>query len=425
MNRRTILVSVVAAVAVVSTVVIAATRQSSAAQSEQWVGTWADAQHAAATSGLTKTGFNNQTIRMTVRTSVGGDAARIRLSNAFGTKPLVIGDVTVAAPAVATATAALKSGSTHDVTFVGRHGVTILPGAQIISDPIDMDVSPLSELTVSIWLPTPTGPTTWHTVSRATSYMSEGDHTADTSDGNFTPIGVPNPIPGNTDSPWFYLSGVDVRTADSGGAIVVFGDSISDGWRSTLDANHRWPDDLANRLVALPADRHAPSVLDMSLSGNALGHQTPLVPQVGPNALSRVQRDVLSQTGVKTVILELGINDILLWGDTAGNIVGELHQVALQLHEAGLRVVVCTLMPFEGFRTWTEAGDKERMAVNSYIRSTSDFDAVVDLDSLMRDVDEPARLTHKYDSGDHVHPNDLGYQTIANAMPLDVLVPKS
>ncbi|HKD98178.1 MAG TPA: GDSL-type esterase/lipase family protein, partial [Micromonosporaceae bacterium] len=122
-------------------------------------------------------------------------------------------------------------------------------------------------------------------------------------------------------------------------------------------------------------------------------------------------------------VLELGINDILLWGDTAANIVTELHQVALQLHEAGLRVVVCTLMPWKGWRTWTEARDKERLAVNAYIRSTTDFDAVVDLDAVMRDVDEPDRLTFRYDSGDHVHPNDTGYQAIANAMPLDVLMP--
>ncbi|HKD97479.1 MAG TPA: hypothetical protein VKB69_07720, partial [Micromonosporaceae bacterium] len=292
MNRRMILVSAVALVAVASTIGVALTSQSSAAATGQWVGTWADAQHAAATTGLSKTGFENQTIRMTVRTSVGGDAARLRLSNTFGTKTLVIGDVTVAVPAAKGATAEIRADSVHDVTFSGRHTASILAGSQMLSDPIDMDVPAVSQLTVSIWLPGATGPASFHTVSRATSYMSDGDHTADVSGGDFTPIGVPNPIPGNTDSPWFYLSGVDVRTSDAAGSIVVFGDSISDGWRSSLDANHRWPDRLADRLAALPADRHAPGVLDVSLSGNALAHQTPLVPQVGPNALSRISRDV-------------------------------------------------------------------------------------------------------------------------------------
>lgn len=422
MRRRVALVSVVVAVALISTVLIAFNRTSRAADAARWVGSWAAAQHAAALTGLSQTGFDDQTIRMTVRTSVGGDGARLRLSNVFGTKSLVIGDVTVGVPADH-AGADLKPDSLHDVTFGGRRSVTIPQGAEMMSDPVTMTVPALSPLTVSLWLPQETGPTTFHTVSRATSFVSKGNHAGDVSDGSYTDISIPNPIPGHVDSPWFYLSGVDVLSHDTSNSIVVFGDSISDGFQSSLATDHRWPDRLADRLAKLPASRHAPGILNESLSGNSLDHQAPGVPQIGPNAIARLHRDVVSQTGVHTVILEIGINDLLIWGDDAGPIVTGLKQVAGQLHEAGLRVVVCTLGPWHGWPTWTAEKDKVRMAVNAYLYSTHDFDAVVDLDALLRDADEPDHIKPSFDSGDHLHPNDAGYAAIATAMPLDVLVP--
>lgn len=422
MRTRVILVALVAVVAVVSTLLIAYNQPGATQESAQWVGSWATAPHAAARTGLSQDGFENQTIRMSIRASVGGTAARIRLSNVFGLKPLVIGDVTIGLP-VAKDGAEVRPETLHDVTFGGRRSVTVQKGAERLSDEIPMTVPALATLIVSIWLPIATGPTTFHTVSRATSYLSKGNHTADGIAATYSPISIPNPIPGKTDSPWFFLSGLDVRSAKAHGSVVVFGDSISDGFQSTLRADHRWPDRLAERLAKLPADRHAPGVLNQGMSGNSLGHQAPFVPQLGPNALARLHRDLIGQTGVRTAVIEIGINDLLIFNDNSGAIVGELRQVIDQAHASDIKVVVCTLMPWEGWATWTEDRDKVRLAVNDYLRSSPDIDTLVDLDALMRDPDEPDHLKRKYDSGDHVHPNDAGYLAIANAMPLDVLAP--
>jgi lysophospholipase L1-like esterase len=424
MGRRRIWVVAIAVVIVAATVVIAivAPRRSDAATA-RWIGTWAAAQHGAGTSGLSHDGFDDQTIRMTVHTSIGGTAARIRLSNVYGTGPLTVNDVTVGLPdPKALVPGTLKHGSMHPISFGGQSTVVIPRGGQVVSDAVEMRVPALSDLTVSMWLPQKTGPTTFHTVSRSTSYVGRGDEAQDVNGGGFAPISLANPIPGKVDSPWFYLSGVDVLNASADGAVVVFGDSISDGFTSGLGANGRWPDLLARRLAALPAAKHAPAVLNASLSGNSLGFETPAVPQLGPDAMSRLTRDVLGQTGVRTVIMQLGINDIQIFGSDPEQVVDQLRQTALQAHEAGLRVMICTLMPWQGNSLWTAKGEKSRETVNAYIRSTKEFDRVIDLDTIMRDPLNPTRLNPGYDSGDHLHPNPKGYQLIADSMPVPAIV---
>jgi len=420
-SGRSVLIGGAVAVAIIATVVVAVARPHSADadSSTTWVGTWAAAQHAAGATGLSQTGFDNQTIRMIVHTSVGGSAVRIRLSNEFGTTPLTVGEVTVALPDKHDSSGV---STVRRVSFSGRPTIAIGVGAHVLSDAVKMDVPALGDLTVSLWLPQATGPATFHTVSRATSFVGKGDHAEDVAGGAFKAISVPNPIPPAMDSPWFYLSGVDVMNDSAHGAVVVFGDSISDGFTSKVGGNARWPDLFAKRLDALPASKHAPGVLNASLSGDALGHQASNIPQLGPDAMSRINTDVLGQTGVRIVIMQLGINDILIWGDTADAIVAEMRQVALQMHEAGLRIYICTLTPWAGGPTWTVAGEKTRQAVNQYIRSTSDFDGVIDLDATLRDPDDHTRLRPSMDSGDHLHPTSLGYQAIANAMPLNKII---
>ncbi|HEY2794458.1 MAG TPA: GDSL-type esterase/lipase family protein [Micromonosporaceae bacterium] len=417
-NGRLVLIGV-AAVAILATVLITVGRPGAARASDRWIGTWAAAQHAAGTSGLSKTGFNNQTIRMTVHTSIGGRAVRIRLSNEFGTTPLTVGEVTVG---LADRHDHARVPTVHRVTFSGHPTVVVGTGAVMLSDAVNMAIPALGDVTVSLWLPQATGPTTFHTVSRTTSYTGRGDDAENVSGAAFSPISLANPIPGKTDSPWFYLSGIDVLNDSANGAVVVFGDSISDGFTSGLGVNGRWPDLFAKRLHALPADRRAPAVLNASLSGDALGHQTTVVPQLGPDALSRFGGDVLGQTGARTVIMQLGINDILIWNDNAQAIIAEMRQVAIKAHEAGLRIFVCTLSPWKGSTTWTPAGEKTRQLVNQFVRSTTDFDGYVDVDRTLRDPDDQVRLRPGYDSGDHLHPTPLGYQAMADAMPIDKII---
>lgn len=419
-RSRLVTIGAVALVAVASTALIVIGRTDGGSASSRWVGTWAAAQHAAGSAGLSHTGFENQTLRMTVHTSIGGSAARVRLSNVFGVKPLTIGSATIGLPDHADRVKVVPS-SMHRLMFAGRPTVVVRPGAEVISDAVAMEVPALGDLTVSVWLPHATGVTTFHTVSRATSYVGSGAVAEDVHGAAFRKISVANPIPGKTDSPWFFLSGIDVLNRSSHGSVVVFGDSISDGFTSAVNANGRWPDLLARRLRALPPSRHAPSVLNESLSGNSLGREAALVPQLGPNAMSRVHGDVLGQTGVRTVIVQLGINDILIFNSVAESIIAHMRQIALQAHEAGLQVMICTLTPAHGWSTWTPEREQTRTAVNAYVRTTSDFDAVVDLDAALADQFDPTRLRPGVDSGDHLHPNARGFQAIADSMPLDLI----
>jgi len=354
--------------------------------------------------------LNGQTVREHVRLSLGGDRIRIRLSNRFGTAPLVVGAVHVARQGTG---AGIAPGSDRTVTFGGDGSVTIPSGALAVSDPIKLDVESLGEIAVSIYLPGNTGPLTIHSLGVSTTYISPA--------GDFTSASV---LPVATTSLSRYLlSDVEVWSSEEGAAVVTLGDSITDGYASTVDANHRWPDFLAQRLRASHRGKGI-SVVDQGISGNRLRKDI-----AGPSAQERFDRDVIAQTGVRWVTLLEGINDIGFPGilepalprTTAAEIIAAYKQLITRAHAAGLRIYGCTLTPFEGTTfPGYYAPDKEpvREAVNDWIRTSGWFDAVIDFDQATRDPSHPTRLLPAYDSGDHLHPNDIGYQAMAAAVDL-------
>jgi len=375
-----------------------------------WVGTWATALTPAGSNQL---GFDNQTIRTVVRTSVGGDRVRIRLSNAYGTQATAVGKVTVAFP-VAPASPDLRPETLKTLTFNGSGSATMFKGADLISDPVAMNVPAGAELTVNVFFPTPTGPAPFHLTARQTIRVYAGDRTAEASGA------------GNTAAfrSSFFLAGVDVLTRRSPGSVVVLGDSVSDGNGSTVDANTRWPDFLAARTRATPTRSDDFGVLNEALAGNRIGHdgaEPPLgFPALGLNGLARFDTDVYGQTGVETVVLELGVNDVLFSVDPAERIIAAIRQAATQLHQKGLRVLVCTLVPFNGFAAppWTPEKEAIRQQVNTFLRASHEFDGLVDIDKVLRDPADATKLRAEFDSGDHIHPNDAGAKAIAEAVPL-------
>ena len=363
-----------------------------------WVGPWAAAQVAPGSTGLAHDGFTDQTVRDVIHLSVGGSEIRIRISDVFGTRPLRISDVRVALSAGGGRTV---PGSSRRVTFGGRDQVTVPAGRREFSDPVAMRVGDGQNLAVSIYVKYATGPASWHPAAITTSYYSTpGDHTAAVSAAAYP----------RTTGAWFFLDGVDVDNPSVFGAVVTLGASTTDGVRSTVGANERFPDDLARRLLGLPAGLRL-SVLNAGISGNQLlanGHLG------GPSALARFDRDVLGQTDVKVVIVWEGTNDI---GDhpglTAGQLIYGYQQLIAAARARGVAVVGATLQPDEGARYYTAAGNQVREQVNWWIRNSGAFAAVADFAAVLRDPADPARMRPAYDSGDHLHPDDAGYKAIA------------
>ena len=375
--------------------------------SEQaWVATWGASPVAPLPANTTNPGFTNQTVRLVVHTSLGGDEARVRLSNAFGTESLVIGAAHIALRGM---NAGIVSGTDRALTFSGSGSVTIPPGALVVSDSVKLGVPALSDLAVSLYLPGPTGQATWHAAALATNYVSQP--------GDFTGA-VDMPVD-HTVTSWFYLTDVEVNSTRDTFAVVTFGDSITDGTRSTPDTNHRWPNLLAERL----AQHHVKlSVVDQGIAGNRVLHDL-----VGPNALARFDRDVLAQAAVGYVIVLLGINDI--GRSTTGQppqpvnaeeIIGGYRQMITRAHQQGLKIVGCTLTPFEGAAYFTPEGETKRETVNNFIRTGGAYDGVIDFDSAVRDPGHPSRFLPMYDSGDHLHPNDAGYKAMADVIDISL-----
>jgi len=380
----------------------------------KWTGSWATALTTASLGNTNGSlaGFTNQSIRMIVRTSVGGEKLRIRLSNAYGAQPISIGHATVGVP-VEKGSPTLKPGSLHELTFGGSASVTVYKGAEVLSDPAAFDVPALSELAVTLYLPAATGQTSWHWVSRETTYVYGGDQAGNVDGAGST----------NTYGSFYFLAGVDVASRTARRSVLVLGDSISDGFGSTLNANTRWPDALANRIVGTAPHIGDPGLLNESLSGNRVTHDGSEIgfTALGVSGLARLDPDVFGQTGVRSVIVELGINDVQLSGDAADRVIAGLRQLAAQLREHDVRLLVCTLGPFEGYPSWTPEKEATRAAINAYLRGTRDFDSVIDLDLVLRDAAAPTKLKAEFDSGDHIHPNDTGAAALAAAVPLWLL----
>jgi lysophospholipase L1-like esterase len=372
---------------------------------QQWVGTWATSPEAGTTS------FNNQTLRLIVHTSIGGNEVRVRLSNTYGTTSLAIGAVHI--PLRDTG-AQIIPGSDRLLTFSGQASIAIPPGALVASDPVELHVPALGDLAISVYLPGNTGPATSHFEGKQTSYIS--------STGDFTGM-ISFPI-SSTTLQSFFLANVEVKESKHGRAIVTLGDSITDGTASTPDTNHRWPNFLADRLQVREGDEDV-GVLDQGISGNRILHDI-----AGTNALARFDRDVLAQTGVKYVTVLLGINDIGFSGIpgftdqavSANDIIAGLTQLIERAQAKGLKIFGCTLTPFEGTFPgyYTPAGEVKREAVNAWIRTSGAYDAVIDFDKAVRDPSHPTRISPAYDSGDHLHPNDAGYMAMANAIDLSL-----
>lgn len=381
----------------------------------RWVATWATGPAGQAPGATPQ--FDNQTVRYIIHTSAGGDQVRVKLSNTFGSEPLVIGSARVARRI---AGARIERASDRRITFAGADHVTIPVGALVVSDPVALDAPALSDLAISLYLPQPTAGATTHALALQTSYIAAG--TGD--------------VTGATDLPgaaqttsWEFVTGVDVTTR-GGAAVVALGDSITDGANSTVDANLRWPSVLAARLQARPETRRL-GVIDQGIIGNRILH--PTEPQFGnlfgPAALARFDRDVLAQAGVAYVIVLLGINDIGHPGGTAPvseavspqEIEAGLAQFVARAHEHGIRVFGATLTPFENTTLadfFSPEKEVKRQAVNHWIRTAGAFDAVIDFDAVIRDPSHPARILPAFDGGDHLHPSDAGQRAMAGAIPL-------
>ncbi|MFD5386016.1 GDSL-type esterase/lipase family protein [Streptomyces sp. NPDC127074] len=383
---------------------------------QHWVGGWAAAAGPPGTSGPSATGFTDRTLRLVVHVGAGGSALRIRLSNEYGTTPLDIGAATVATRG---AGAAAAPGTRHTVTFGGRPATTVPAGARTVSDPVGLNTKPDTDLLVSLHLPGPTGPATYHGWAKQTSYVSTaGDHTADD-----TAAAYPT-----TTTSWFYLQGVDVSTRDAGGTVVAFGDSITEGGLTANDSNRRWTDDLSRRLVKLPRG-HRPTVVNAGIGGNRVltpgGYNGSGSINLGDSAQARFGRDALEQPGVRAVIFLEGTNDLGgLHGPhpgeqlTAAHLTAGISALAARAHAAGLRFHCGTITPNGKLG---DVGEKIREQVNTWLRGTSVCDGVIDFDHALRDPADPHHLLPAYDAGDGVHPTDAGLKAMADTVDLRLL----
>jgi len=351
--------------------------------------------------------FSDQTLRQIVHTSIGGDLVRVQLSNTFGVQPVILGEVHIA---LRSKGADIVPGSDRILTFNGKPSITMPSGAIILSDPTKLHIHPLTDLAISIYLPYPTDATTIHSVALQDNYLSPR--------GNFAGIATIYPI--ETIPKWIFLTGVEVTASKKARAIIALGDSITDGVRSTPNGNDRWSNVLADRLVTNTEKHLHMAVLDAGISGNRI-----LNYGIGPSALARFDRDVLAQPSIAYLILLEGINDITGIPGYPGivnavDITTGLHQLIERAHEHGIRVLVGTLLPFEGSALYTLQGEQERQQVNHWIRTSSASDGVIDFDRIMRDPSHLTRLLPHYDSSDHLHPNDDGYKMMGKSIRLSL-----
>ncbi len=368
----------------------------------RWVGTWSAAPQRVEPRNMPPAPeLADATLRQVVHVSLGGKRLRVRISNAYGTHPLVIEHATIA---IATGRGAIRSETRTPVVVSGQAKFRIPPGAMVVSDAIDFALAPLSDLAITLHVKDTATAVTGHPGSRATSYLKAGDA-----------VDAPELPRAITTAHWYYLSGVDVETDEADArAVAILGDSITDGRGSITDANGRWPDHLAMRLLANPATASV-GVLNQGLGGNRL-----LNDGLGPCALARLDRDVLAQPGVRDLILLEGINDLGTRSANAAEIIAAYQQIIRRAHDRGIRVFGCTLLPCEGSFYFTPALEAARQEINTWIRSAGHFDGLIDLDKATRDPEHPARLLPRLDSGDHLHPSAEGHRLIAEGVGLEL-----
>ncbi len=385
-------------------------KPSSAESPERWITTWGSSQlRADVAADLPKQSFDGATLRETVRISIGGSKLRLRLSNAFGDGPLVLRSVFVASSGTGK-DGAIDAHSQVQIRFNGSTTTVIPAGAEYLSDAVPVQVPPLSDLTVTMLIERAPNSITTHAAARATSFLVSGNHVLE---GKFS---SPESF-----THWYFLAGVEVQSISNVASVIAFGDSITDGHGAATDANERWPDVLATRL----SQAHV-GVVNRGIGGNRV-----LQDGLGPNALARFDRDVLATSGGRYVIVLEGIND--LGGlDRTETHASETHealvkalegafvQIVARAHSRGLTVFGGTLTPYVGSDYYHPSSQSEadRNALNQWIRTSGVFDAVIDFDKTMRDPAHPDRLDPEVDSGDHLHPNSVGYKRMGELIPL-------
>lgn len=352
----------------------------------------------------------NQTVRMVVRTSVGGSEVRVQLSNAFGPAPLPVGAVHIA---LQDKGSSIVTSSDHALTFSGQPSIVIPKGAEVLSDPVDMKVGPLTDLAISVYISGKAEDPTDHLTGLHTTYTSgPGDFTAAES---ITPV--------RTSESWYWISAVDVLAPGKTGVIVAFGDSITDGATSTPNTDSSWPSQLQNRIQNDKSLAGKWAVVNAGISGNQL-----LSDGMGVAALARLDRDVFSLTGVKWIIVLESINDIGLSSlthdpadkVTAQQLIDGLKQIIARAHLRGIKVMGATLTPFQGASYYSDYGEQTREAVNKWILTSGAFDATVDFDKVVQNPSNPEQILPSLNISDHLHPNDKGYKAMADAINLSV-----
>jgi lysophospholipase L1-like esterase len=390
----------------------APTARATSTDRTRWVATWAASPQLTEPANLPPApGFTDTTLRQIVRVSIGGKTLRVRFSNAFGRTALTLEAASVARAAGLSAT---RPGSARRLTFAGRPSVRVPEGASIISDPLDFDLPAMADLAVTVYVRGAPAEVTGHPGSRTTSYLQTGDAVL----AQDLPAAVPV-------DHWYFISGVEVKAAGSGAAAVaILGDSITDGRGSTTNGNDRWTDVLSQRLRARKSTSDI-AVLNLGIGGNRL-----LRDGLGPNALARLERDVLAQPGVRWLIVLEGVNDIGTataarakgesWA-TADDVIDAYRQIIDRARAHDIRVFGATILPFEGFAAYFSAdAEASRVKVNDWIRTSHRFDAAIDFDAITRDPAAPSRLSAAVDGGDHLHPSAAGYRIMGEAVDLSL-----
>jgi lysophospholipase L1-like esterase len=383
---------------------------------ELWVASWGASQQVPEPqNALPADQMRDLTLRQIVRLSAGGDALRVHLSNAFGTEALHFTSVHVAR-ALLPSSSAIDQSTDRPLTFAGLSEVVVPPGAEFVSDPLELAVAPLSNLAVTFHLDRLPDRDTGHPGSRATSYYVQGDF-----------VGAANLPDAKQIEHWYQLAQIDVRSAPGAGSIVALGDSITDGHGATTNGNNRWTDVLAERLQAGLKSRNI-GVSNQGIGGNHL-----LTDGLGPNALARFDRDVLAPAGVRWVIVFEGVNDLGAIAQRADasaaehaalvqRVVATYQQMIERAHAHGLRIYGATITPYVGSTYYHPglASEADRQAVNQWIRAVGHFDAVIDFDAVVGDPQHPDQLLPRFDCSDHLHPSAAGYKAMGDAIPLDL-----